>query len=464
MEEIDYSLVWKEMLDSVVQNVSDAEKIFFSDIKYISATQSSIKVSIGTKFFLNQLVKRYLTKMEDILMDMIGLPVKIDFVIANQKDSNSHQQPKTASPKPHIDGPPVAVKAEPKVKPKHSQLQDFFTFDAYVISTNNNFAANAAIAISKKPGIAYNPFLVYGGAGLGKTHLMQAIGNQVYNSTDLKVIYTTAENFTNEFVSSLSEKKMLNFKNKYRNIDVLLIDDVHFFERTEQVQEELFHTFNALYDAKKQMVFTSDRPLTELKRLSDRLRSRFERGLNVDLSPPNYETRLAILKKKQLLRDNIVIDDEILKLIAKNVSTNVRDLEAAMTKIIAYTELVGSVVTLQKAQELLKDVFAGPKQSNMSIEQIIKVIASEYGLSPADLRGKKRTKMIVLPRQIAMYITQEITEASTTEIGSEFGGRDHSTVIHSCDKIRELIQSDSRLDARIQDLIRTVKEINAKSG
>jgi len=242
----------------------------------------------------------------------------------------------------------------------------------------------------------------------------------------------------------------------------LLIDDIHFLQKKHETQEELFHTFNALYDGNKQMVFTCDRPVSELKTLSDRLRSRFERGLNVDLQPPSYETRFAILKKKSEIR-GVQIPDTVIELVSKNVTTNIRDLEAALTKLIAYAELVGKPITIDIAQQQLKDVFASPRQTNMSIEIIQRVVADYFSLSYNDLKGKKRTQNIVFPRQLGMYIAREITEYSTTEVGLEFGGRDHTTVMHSCQKIEDKIRSDPTLDSTIQTLIRLIKEYSAKA-
>ncbi len=466
---VDYSLIWKEMADQIQKELTGPEVVLLSSLNYHSATQDSITATVSTNFIRDQIVKRYLAKMEAKIHELVGHEVRILLEVsapttaiqgpAVQESDVKHHEAYSAPP-----SPPQHVAMPVKPKSPHENLQSSFTFDDYVISDNNSFAANAAIAISKNPGIAYNPFLIYGGVGLGKTHLMQAIGNYIYSNNDAKIIYVTAETFTNDFISSLYDKKTMHFKNKYRNADVLLIDDIHFFDRTNEVQEELFHTFNALYDNKKQMVFTCDRPVMELKKLSDRLRSRFERGLNVDLAPPDMETRHAILKKKMLLHPEITIDDEVLSLVAKNISTNVRDLEAALTKLIAYNKLVRKPITLETSRDLLKDTFASPKQSNMTIDHILKVVANESNLSPSDLKGKKRTKNIILPRQIAMYIAREITEYSTSEIGSEFGGRDHTTVIHSCGKIENMIKADPTLDVKIKNLIRTMKEYSAKSG
>jgi chromosomal replication initiator protein len=292
---------------------------------------------------------------------------------------------------------------------------------------------------------------------------MQSIGNRVWlESPKLKIICITAEDFTNEFIQSIHDKTTQNFKNKYRYVDVLLIDDIHFLQNKLGSQEELFHTFNALYDANKQMVFTCDRPVSELKNLSDRLRSRFERGLNVDLQPPNFETRSAILKKK-IEAGRVSVPDEVIEIIAKNISTNVRDLEAALTKLIAYAELVHKDITLEIAQNQLKDVFSQSKHGNVTIDNILRVVADYFKLSYNDLKGKKRTKNIALPRQIAMYIARDITEYSTTELGFEFGGRDHTTVMHACQKIEERLKLDPNLESTIQALVRSIKDYSSKA-
>jgi chromosomal replication initiator protein len=291
---------------------------------------------------------------------------------------------------------------------------------------------------------------------------MQAIGNYMYNNSESKIIYITAESFTNEFIQAVKEDRMSAFKNKYRYVDALLIDDIHVLQQKSGTQEELFYTFDALYDAKKQIVFTCDRPVSELKNLTDRLRSRFERGLNVDLQPPNYETRCAILKKKIEATD-VTIPEEVIALVSKNISTNIRDLESSFMKMRAYAELLGEPITLEIAQQQLKDVFASPKQTNMSIETIQRVTADFFSQSPNDLKGKKKTQNIVFPRQIAMYICREITEYSTTEIGQAFGGRDHTTVMHSCQKIEERIRADPTLDSTLQKLTRMIKESSAKA-
>ena len=345
-----------------------------------------------------------------------------------------------------------------KKKRPHPQLKQEYNFERFVRGDNNDFAYMASYAISKNPGKAYNPCMIYGGVGLGKTHLLQAIGNLSYKEFEnIKIAYVTAETFTNEFILSIKENTIHRFKNKYRSGDMLLIDDVHFLPGKVETQEELFHTFNALYDANKQMIFTCDRPVSELKKLSDRLRSRFERGLNVDLQPPNYETRIAILTKK-IEEQNIEIPDAVIELICQNIKTNVRDLEKALTKLIAYAELVNRTISLEIAQRQLKDFFTDSDYRNVTIDLIQRTVAEYFALSSNDLKGKRRSKAIVFPRQVAMYISRDLTEYSTTEVGLEFGGRDHTTVMHACQRIEDRMKTDATLSPTIQHLIRTIKE------
>ena len=305
----DYQVFWDEALSQIKDELGEHEFSMWFNLSYASATETSIAVQVPSAFYRDQVSRLYQRMIEAKLHELSGKTLLLDFIVTKpsglasrmKEDLESSDLPKTST-EPRktakVQGPSMGMS-----KGKHSQLRSDYTFDSFVIGENNSFAANAAIAISKNPGLAYNPFLIYGGVGLGKTHLMQSIGNRIWQEQDkIKVICVTAEEFTNEFIQSIPEKTTTVFKNKYRSVDVLLIDDIHFFQEKMGVQEELFHTFNALYDAGKQMVFTCDRPASELKKLTDRLRSRFERGLNVDLQPPNYETRVAILKKKAAVK------------------------------------------------------------------------------------------------------------------------------------------------------------------
>lgn len=342
---------------------------------------------------------------------------------------------------------------------KHPQLREEYTFESFVPGENSEFLYNACLAIAKNPGVKWNPLLIYGGVGLGKTHLMQSIGNYLYKERNgnIKICYISAENFTNEFTTSIREGTTDKFKAKYRKLDLLLLDDIHFLQDKEATQEELFHTFEALDGNKSQMVFTCDRPITELKGIEDRLRTRFTHGLSIDLIPPNYETRRAILQKKlDILEKNIPAD--VVDYIAKYVQTNVRDLESCMQKIVGYAELLSKPLTIEIAQKQLRDIFSQPTSGSISVETIQKVVADHYNISLSDIKSKKRNKKFVIPRQISIYIARQITEFSFPELGNEFGGRDHTTAMHSYEKVVEQLKTDSVLDTTIQMLIREIKD------
>lgn len=457
MNSWDYSIYWKEVIKQMRDEISEQEfNMWFNNMNYKDSAESEIILTVPSNFYKDQIKQRYLTNIEGKLIELSGDRIAVTFEI-QKRQLTGEEQSKQGS------GPAENKKAINNIinqhrEENHPQLNKDYTFENFLIGENNSFAANAGIAIAKNPGKNYNPCLIYGGVGLGKTHLLQSIGNYVYKHyPDKKVVYIPAETFINEFIHSISKGKAHLFKNTYRSVDVLLIDDIHDLQNKKQTQEELFHTFNALYDNAKQMVFTCDRPVSELKQLSDRLRNRFERGLNVDLQPPNYETRYAILKNKVIYK-NVHIPEEVIELIARNVTTNIRDLEAALTKIIAYADLVNKNISVEIAQQQLKDIIQSPKQTNITIDLVQRIVADYFNCTVSDLKGKKRTKVITFPRQIAMYIIREITEYSTTEVGLEFGGRDHTTVMHACQRIENRMKTDTTLEPLIHQLIRAVKE------
>jgi chromosomal replication initiator protein len=459
-----YELIWNETLNQIKGELEEQEFFTWFNLEFLDADENTFTVSVPSAFYLDQVTKRYKSYIEGKIEELIGKKTALTLVI-KPKNPEKESLATASEQKSNSSGPKKsAEKAVPAQKSLHSQLRADYTFESFIIGDNSSFAANAAQAIARNPGTAYNPLLIYGGAGLGKTHLMQAIGNYIHKNSNLSVIYVFAETFTNEFIAAINggERTKAAFKNKYRYADVLLIDDIHFLQGKQGTQEELFYTFNALSDANKQMVFTCDRPVSELRNFNDRLLSRVGNGLNVDLLPPNYETRCAILRKK-VETMGVNISDEVIALVSKNISTNVRDLESALNTLSAYAQLLGKPITLNIAQERLKDMFASPRQANISMETIQRVVAEEYHFSINDLKGKKRTQNVVFPRQLAMFIIREITEYTTTEIGQAFGGRDHTTVMHACQKIEERVKAEPSMDSTIQSLIRTVKDYSAKS-
>jgi len=456
----DFSIFWKESIKQLKEDklISNQEfDMWFTNINYVNSSESSITVSVPSNFYKDQVKQRYLDILENKLLQLSGRKLTLDFEII-QKNENSNNDKQTKNNKKNIIEQ-KSIPEENNIVLSHPQLRDDYTFENFVVGNNNIFAANAAKGISENPGSSYNPCLIYGGVGMGKTHLMQSIGNEVFNKNDGKrIVFISAETFVSEFIQSLKNKTQQAFKNKYRNnVDVLLIDDIHEFHSKEGTQDELFHTFNALYDANKQMVFTCDRPPSELVNFAKRLKSRFEMGLNVDLQPPNYETRLAILKNMND-ESKIHIPDEVMEMICKNITTNIRDLKAALTKLIAYADLVGKNITMHIAQNQLKQAFNTPIQANITIDRVQRIVSEYFNITPNDLKGKKRTKIITFPRQISMYIIREMTDFSTTEIGLEFGGRDHTTVMHSCQRIEDRMKTDSTIEPLVMNLIRSVKE------
>ena len=447
-------------------NQSDEFTLWFN-MDYVEDTLSQITVSVSSEFMWIQMnSKKYVQRLEDKINELTGQQISITHIVKNKQTVSVPKkeplpEPETKQTKTE---PEIIHQVEKKNKPtenshkKHPQLNENFTFETFVPGENSIYAYNASISAAKNPGKAYNPILIYGGVGLGKTHLMQALGNFIYsNNEKSKIAYTSAENFTNEFTASLKNQTIDNFKKKYRSLDVLLLDDIQFLEGKEGTQEELFHTFNSIYDKNGQIVFTSDRPIKELKGFTERISSRFSRGLNVDLQPPNYENRLAIIQKKlELLHKSIPQD--VIEYIAKNCQTNVRDIESCITKSIGFAELVGKPLTVEIAQNQLRDTINDPYSGTITIENIQKVVAEHYNVSVSDLKSKKKDRKFVIPRQISIFICCSLTEYSTTEIGNEFGGRDHTTIMHARDKVESLLKTDSSMNSTVNLLIRATKD------
>src|SRR6266540_3152984 len=340
-----------------------------------------------------------------------------------------------------------------------SGMNPKYTFDLFVIGSSNRFAHAAALAVAEAPAQAYNPLFIYGGTGLGKTHLMQAIAQYVAeHSSELSVRYVTSETFMNDFINSLRDKRIEGFKQRYRTYDLLLVDDVQFFEHKERIQEEFSHTFNSLYEAGSQIVMSSDRPPRDIATLEERLRSRFEWGLITDIQPPDLETRIAILRKKVKTDGITMTDPEVLSFIASRISTNIRELEGALTRVVAFSSLTGRPMTVELAQDVLKDVFPQGELVAVSIQRIQETVSDRFGLSLTELCGDRRSQNIVYPRQVAMYLSRELTDSSLPKIGKEFGGRDHTTVIHATSKIARLIKEDRSVYNLVQELTARIKQ------
>ncbi len=338
-------------------------------------------------------------------------------------------------------------------------LNPKYTFDSFVIGSSNRFAHAAALAVAEAPAQAYNPLFIYGGTGLGKTHLLQAIAQYVAeHQSELSVRYVTSETFMNDFINALRDKRIEGFKQRYRAYDLLLIDDIQFFEHKERIQEEFFHTFNSIYEAGGQIVISSDRPPKEISTLEERLRSRFEWGLITDIQPPDLETRIAILRKKVKTDGIDVRDPKVLEFIAGRISSNIRELEGALTRVVAFSSLTGRPMTEDLAQDVLKDVFPQGEVRQVTIERIQELVSERFSLSLEELCGDKRSQNIVYPRQVAMYLSRELTDSSLPKIGKQFGGRDHTTVIHATSKIARMIREDRSVYNLVQELTARIKQ------
>ena len=435
--------IWKKVLEVAESEISKTTfNTFLKDTELKEIRDNVAYIFVIHEFYADWLNSNYKDVIQTIMKDIIGYEVDPKFYTAEQLaelDETSRKQSNTVNKTSAIDN-------------SHDDIDQFNThntFDTFVIGPGNRFPHAASLAVAEAPAQAYNPLFIYGGVGLGKTHLMHAIGHHVLsNKPNAKVLYTSSEKFNNEPEA---------FREKYRNIDVLLIDDIQFIQNKEQTQEEFFHTFNELHQNKKQIVISSDRPPKEIAKLEDRLRSRFEWGLIVDITPPDYETRMAILQKK-IEEENLEIPAEALNYIANQIQSNIRELEGALTRLLAYSKLQGKPITTELAAEALKDIIQVPKSKKISIQDIQKVVGHYYNVRIEDFSAKKRTKSIAYPRQIAMYLSRELTDFSLPKIGEEFGGRDHTTVIHAHEKISNDIKADPIFKQEVEDLEKEIRK------
>jgi chromosomal replication initiator protein len=363
------------------------------------------------------------------------------------------------SPDPSADGLVERADGNTAPPPAAPAMSTKYTFDLFVIGSSNRFAHAAALAVAEAPAQAYNPLFIYGGTGLGKTHLLQAVGQYVgEHGNGLTARYVTSETFMNDFINSLRDKRIEGFKQRYRTYDVLLVDDVQFFEGKERIQEEFFHTFNSLYEAGRQIVISSDRPPKEIATLEERLRSRFEWGLITDIQPPDLETRIAILRKKEKTDRIHIPDPEVLTYVAERVTTNIRELEGALTRVVAFSSLTGRPMTVELAEDVLKDVFPQGQAVEISIRRIQETVSERFGMTVSELCSAKRSQSIAYPRQVAMYLSRALTDSSLPKIGKEFGGRDHTTVMHANAKIEGMIREDRSVYNLVQELTARIKQ------
>ena len=456
--------LWKTTIAQIKNTLPESDySSWFTRLVYGGEEDGEVTLYVPSIFFKEKFEESFKALIENTLSELGGQNYTI--VIEVKKDAQKAQSVKKNDDKAKSEPSfsPQDQKNKPvKASPEDLMFNPSYTFESFVPGDNSNFAYSACLAIAKNPGSAYNPCLIYGGVGLGKTHLIQSIGNYIKTNTKQKVVYVTAENFTNEYIQSVGEKKTQQFKNKYRKVAVLLMDDIQFLQDKEGTQNELFNTFNDLYDTGRQIVFTCDRPVEELKNITDRLRTRFERGLNIDLLPPSYETRVAILRKK-CQEKGVMFSDEVLDYIASNISSNVRALESCLTKLIAYSQLLNKDISLDIAKEQLKHIISSNNDtSGISIDLIIKVVSNYFNVSPSEIKGKNKNQSVVLPRQIAMYLCRKLTDYSTTEIGNEFGGKEHTTVMYNVQKMEARLKSSEKEINSVIDKLETQIKLESR--
>ena len=443
----DAANLWDKILEYTKQEIGEqAFENWFTQAKLASVTETSIVIQVPSNFFKDWIYDHYRDILNIAILKTVGKVLPVTFEI---KEEQLQKSAKSLSQTPVAPPEKISQKKPFYLNPK-------YTFEGFVVGSSNRFAHAATLAIAEAPAKAYNPLFIYGGVGLGKTHLMQAACHYISDMhRNLKLFYTTSESFTNELINGIQTRTTQKFREKYRNVDVLLIDDIHFIAGKDATQEEFFHTFNALYDSHKQIVLSSDRPPKTIPGLEERLVSRFEWGLVTDVQLPDFETRIAILKKKAE-RNGSKLPDDILYFIAEKIKTNIRELEGALIKLIAYSALENKKVTLELAKEILKD--AGSEDSKkITMELIQKKVADYFDIKPSDMKTKKRTRQVAYPRHIAMYLAREMTGLTLPDIGGHFGGRDHSTVIHACSKIEADLKKNQNVKNLLQKLMLDIK-------
>lgn len=451
----DLTSLWEKTLNIIKGEMSEVSfNTWIKSCNPISISSDTITLSVPNSFTQDILEKRYKDLVINSIEAACSKSYKIKFILESdvleaeekekEKEENKRKGTTTSS---------VTVNDE-----MSSTLNPKYTFNSFVVGNSNRFAHAASLAVAEAPAKAYNPLFIYGGVGLGKTHLMHAIGHYILQSNpNAKVVYVSSEKFTNELINAIRDDRNEEFRNKYRNVDILLIDDIQFIAGKERTQEEFFHTFNALHDANKQIILSSDRPPKEIPTLEDRLRSRFEWGLIADIQPPDFETRMAILKKKAEV-EKLSVANEVMVYIATKIKSNIRELEGALIRIVAYSSLTNRPITVDLASEALKDIISSKQNQSITIDLIQDVVATYFNIRVEDLKSQRRTRNIAHPRQIAMYLCRKLTDMSLPKIGEEFGGRDHSTVIHAYEKISDNLTKDESLQHTINDLTKKLTQ------
>ncbi len=433
--------LWNNVLEVLKSEMTEIGfNTWLKPIKPLTLEETSISLEVEVEFTKGVLESRYLGLIKNSLKHLTGNDFSVTFLLPNQ---NIEQDD-------NIDYQNVN-----KQLSTHSSLNPEYTFSKFVIGSSNRFAHAATVAVAEAPATTYNPLFLYGSSGLGKTHLMHAIGHHILkHNKGIKVMYVQSEKFTNDLINAITTRSLEAFRDKYRTIDVLLIDDIQFIAGKKQTQEEFFHTFNTLYENKKQLIISSDNPPGKIQTLENRLKTRFEQGLIADIEAPDYETRIAILRKKAST-ENVIVPDNVMEYIANNFVSNVRILQGALTRIIAYASLSNRIIDLELSENVLKDIKNKQDTNDVTIPIIINVVSKYYGITPKEMTSKSRSRDIALPRQIAMYLSRKHTNNSLPKIGRYFGGRDHTTVIHACDKIKNNLKRD-------KDLIRQIEENERK--
>ena len=431
--------LWDKVLQHAERRVNPHSFLtWFRPTRQERAEEDRLLIRVPTRLFCKRLTETYGELLKAVLTE-IGRPnLALEFICPE--------------PEPAAANPPVISQAKLDFDSSNHQLNPRYTFDSFVVGTSNQFAHAAAASVAEQPSKSYNPLFLYGGVGLGKTHLMQAIGHALKRRNPaLRLIYISAEKFTNEVIASIRFERMAAFRDRFRNMDVLMVDDIQFIATRERTQEEFFHTFNALYDQQKQIVISSDCPPKEISAIEERLRSRFEWGLIADIEPPDLETKIAILQKKAD-NERVHIPDEVAEYIARAIKSNIRELEGALIRLMAYASLTGVEINLPTAQQVLKNIIE-TQEKKVTIDQIQKRVGEHFGLRAQDLKIRSNSKVIAFPRQVAMFLVKQLTSASLPEIGKQFGGKHHTTVLHSINKIETLRQVDKDLNKTINRLL-----------